>query len=226
MKYAKQLFVIFLYMFLLTGCFTEAPKIYIETDKPTDDFVVECVWGSVIPSLFHGSRKVGKRKFRVTSSRVDFECGSALGVRPYVMVSHPLYAITGVCTRMDCEARKTASGAFIVKPIDNIKRLDEFDKKFNRGYWDQDSNPGFGYSRSVSSVCGSPYAYLDLHKAYDKKKDKYYFKEKYNDEVKECYKRIISIYEKYDANRFKYYKSAELYMDKMWDNLEKEEGHK
>jgi len=225
MKYAKQLFVIFLYMFLLTGCFTEGPKIYIETDKLTDDFVVECVWGSVVPSLFHGSRKVGKRKFRVTTSGVDFECGSALGVRPYVMVSHPLYFVSKDCKSNDCVEDKTASGSIVFKTKDKLTVLDEYEKKFNDGYWEKNLNPGFRYASSVS-ICGSPYAYLDLHKAYDKKKDKYYFKEKYSDEIKECYRRIISVYEKYDANRFKYYKNAELYMDKMWNNLEKKEGQK
>jgi len=217
MRIFKFTFVMFLSAFLISGCFSEGPKIYIETDTPMDDFIVECAWGSVFTNIMSGKRTVTQRKYRVIRSGVDFECGSALGKGAYAEVSHPLYGLYGVCTHKKCGARQTESGSFIVKPVKQLKRLDQCELKYKEGFWNNNNSPESDFARCMGRVCGFPD--VKTYIKYEKKKNAEYFENLYGSEILLCYERTIPVLKKYLPGSYKNHLDAKTYVENVWERL-------
>jgi hypothetical protein len=200
----------------MTGCASFGPTIYIETEKKVDDFIVTCTWGGGKRSLFHGGGSVSGRDYSVISSKEEFSCGLGWGSSAYAEVSHPLYAITGVCQGKGCKEERTNSGAYIVRPKEKLKQLDECEQKFKEGYWSKDKWPGSRYGDCVKSVCGFPFNYLENYQKSGSQVDKMHFKKEYNDSMLECLQRVYPILKKYKSRSSRKLLKADERMEGMW----------
>ena len=80
---------------LLSGCFSNGPKVMIETPQAEDDFVVVCSWSSHSFGL-HGGKSRVKESVFVASSGEVVDCGmSIFGDDSRAQIYHPLYGDGG-----------------------------------------------------------------------------------------------------------------------------------
>jgi len=88
-------------------------------------------------------------------------------------------------------------GVRIVKLKTKLHHLDELKQKFEAGFWDQDSAPGFRYARSVQSVCGFPMLYLKYYREEKSVIDVERFIKLYDEPMYLCLDRVYKIMKKY-----------------------------
>lgn len=217
-KYYITLLIISL---LTSGCFAVGPSFIIKTENPTDDFIVECAWGSSAMSFIHGGGTVIDTDYYVIPSGEEFDCGMrVIGERGYAKVSHPLYAKTGVCDGRGCKSEKSKSGAYIVRPKEKLKLLDECEQQYKDGYWSKHYSPESEYGSCMARVCSFPD--VDLYMKFDKSKNTDYFRNKYGDDILLCYKRITPVLKKYLPGTYKSREEAKIYVEKAWSRIREE----
>ena len=113
---------------LLSGCFSNGPKVMIETPQAEDDFVVVCSWSSHSFGL-HGGKSIVKESVYVASSGEIVDCGlSIFGDDSRAEIKHPLYSNASGCTKREMcgNSRSRMEGdLLIITPKSKQQELDE-----------------------------------------------------------------------------------------------------
>ena len=119
---------------VLSGCFSDGPKVMIETPQPEDDFVVVCSWSSHGFGL-HGGKSRVKESVFVASSGEIVDCGmSIFGDDSLVQIQHLLYRNHSACAREETCSSKSArieDGILIITPKSKQQELDEVIKNLS-----------------------------------------------------------------------------------------------
>ena len=189
-----------------SGCASDGPIVRIETPEPAEDFVVVCKWVKDGLLNIHGGKKLSDEKVFVTESSKEVDCGISIwGGEGGASVLHPLY------THMQGEDIDEVS---VIRPKTKLEILEEQKLKFNSGYWDEYSNPGFLYSKSLIG-CGFGNQYFDYYRKV-KEVDVDHFKRLYHEPMLSCYQEKIPILKTYRASAYRDYPDAEEIMRRMW----------
>jgi len=204
----KPFLILILSIFLLPGCASFGPTVMIQTEQPEQDFVVVCTWAKQPLLAVHGGHQEIKRNVYVTDSNEEVNCGLSLwGAAANSQTMHPLY------WGGELEIKE---GVRIVKPQTKLHHLDELKQKFESGFWDQDSAPGFRYADSAGRVCGFPNMYFKYYSEAGYKIDVEHFKRLYHESMLECFKKTFPLQKKYKPRSSKTQPSAEEWMDRLW----------
>lgn len=206
-------FLIYLTVMLFV---TKGPLIRIETDKPTEDYVIVCDWYSGMFSL-SGGRKFVSNKVAVIKSGETYDCGysvmgALLKASSNVSAMHPLY------TTGDGDAYNMVDGVRVSKPITILQRLDEQKLKFESGQWDNHRNPGWAYLGSRPG-CGFPHQYFVYYKQV-KEIDLNHFISLYQNIILECLNKSYSETKIYDPTLAKKIPEPNIRIQQLWRSVE------
>ena len=197
MNTLKQLTLLFTFL-VVTGCSTVGPKIVIDTPEPAEDFVVLCQWykNTIFGGGHGGKSKVGQDIY-VTESGKEVDCGISLtGGDGLVLIKHPIYVLG------DGKANYTKDGVqHIVINKTKLDILDEKKVKFEAKKLIDNSLASLEYARSVGAICGFPHEYFEYYTSI-KKPEKTHFQRLYNDDLEECFRRVIPLLNKYSPNSY------------------------
>jgi len=170
---------------LLSGCFSNGPKVMIETPQAEDDFVVVCSWSSHSFGL-HGGKSQVKESVFVASSGEVVDCGmSILGDDSRVQIQHPLYRNHSGCTREEtCRSSysRMEGDLLIITPKSKQQKLNSILK----------THTGDDLVRAVSGLSGFESDYYGFY-ASVKKPDKAEFRKKYEERLTKYWETLLPI---------------------------------
>ena len=179
-----------------------------ETNEPAEDFVVLCnKTQSHLFAIGENVREIVVDKVIVTKSGVEVDCGLMLGgTNGSVSIMHPVFTI-------DKENGYKKEGISYIAMKSVLSYPDEQKTKYKSGYWDKYKNPSIEYARSFGS-CGFGF-YLDSYSK-EKRIDKKYFFNKYNDILLECNKEIYKEVLKHNLTISERSFNVDKTMERIW----------
>jgi len=171
---------------LLSGCFSNGPKVMIETPQAEDDFVVVCSWSSHSFGL-HGGKSIVKESVYVASSGEIVDCGlSIFGDDSRAEIKHPLYSNASGCTKREMcgNSRSRMEGdLLIITPKSKQQELDELLK----------THTGDDLVRAAKRLGGNfPDDYLGYYSS-QKKVSVAHFKAAYEARLKKLWEILVPI---------------------------------
>ena len=194
---------------LNSGCASFGPTVRIETPEPVEDFVLVCDWASTSMFAIHGGAQVTKQNVYVVKSGEETHCGVAwAGGRSSSRVMHPVYWGVKITEEDDTTVYRYTET--------KLDYLDKQKEKFEAGFWDKYSDPGFEYANNLVN-CNFGHQYFDYYSQV-KEVEKEHFKRLYHEPMQECMKRTFTITKKYRPVASSDLPSAEVWMEKMWES--------
>jgi len=201
--------IILLASLCVTGCATVAPTIIIVTPEPAEDFVVLCKKTKPYLNLIghNASGYIVTDKIIIAKSNEKINCGLMLGgTNGRTSIMHPVFTI-------DKENSYKKDDTSYVKMKSVLDYPDEQKTKYVSGYWDKHRNPSIAYARSFGS-CGFGF-YLDNYSK-EKRIDKKYFFDKYNDILLECNNEIYKEVLKHSPTIAERSYNVDKIMERIW----------